>query len=550
MTAETGQGRGLEFRLNADGSRLQAVYTPDGPVVPIDFAWLKHALDIQRTVTGLYIFETVSAELKKLYNAATSPFTIDIGERRDGTFAISMAPDLMSATLTISPPYGGKPVTATQVLEALSEKRIVSGILTGEIATVMSSGREVRDLVIATGRLPVNGEHAQLVSLIPEAREREPVADDQDIVDYRNFSDIVSVREMTPLMRRIPPTVGTPGEDILGTPLRAEDGQDIQFAPDLQGVTFDPQDNDLLLAAVAGMPVLVANGVIVEPVLKVKNVDLSTGNLHFDGSVEVTGDVREGMELVVAGEITIGGVVEAANIECGGDITIKGGIIGHGEIRNQKGELGLEHAFVVTGGSLSVLFVENACVEAAGDILVKELAMQSELTAGGEITIGEEGSRKGHLIGGICRAARKVRAIVVGSRVGVQTRIEVGVDPAASEKLDEVSIQLLSREKDLQETEKDLVYCRDNPGRVDADRLRELKETFSSLQEELTELAQQKKRLLKKLEPDAEACFEVERDVYYGVVVRIGDRQCQVDDDQFGGAFRRIENEVVFLPRT
>ena len=157
MTAETGQGRGLEFRLNADGSRLQAVYTPDGPVVPIDFAWLKHALDIQRTVTGLYIFETVSAELKKLYNAATSPFTIDIGERRDGTFAISMAPDLMSATLTISPPYGGKPVTATQVLEALSEKRIVSGILTGEIATVMSSGREVRDLVIATGRLPVNG---------------------------------------------------------------------------------------------------------------------------------------------------------------------------------------------------------------------------------------------------------------------------------------------------------------------------------------------------------------------------------------------------------
>jgi len=550
MTAESEQGRGLDFRLSADGSRLQAVYTPDGPVVPVDFAWLKHALDIQRTVTGLYIFETVSAELKKLYNAATGPFTIDIGERRDGAVTISMAPDLMSATLAISPPYGGKPVTASQVHDALREKRIVSGILADEIETAVSAGRELRDVVIATGRLPVNGEHAQLVSLIPEAREREPVADDQDIVDYRNFSDIVSVREMTPLMRRIPPTSGIPGEDILGTPLHAEDGQDLQFAPDLQGVAFDPQDNDMLLASVAGMPVLVANGVIVEPVIKVKNVDLSTGNLHFDGSVEVAGDVREGMELVVAGEITIGGVVEAANIECGGDITIKGGIIGHGEIRTQNGELGPEHAYVVTGGSLSVLFVENACVEATGDILVRELSMQSELTAGGEISIGEEGSRKGHLIGGVCRAARKVRAIVVGSRAGVQTRIEVGVDPMASEKLDEVNGLLLSREKDLQEVEKDLAYCRENPGRVDADRSRELKESLSSLQEELTELAQQKKRLLKRLEPDAEACVEVERDIYYGVVVRIGDRQSQLDDDQFGGTFRRIENEVVFLPCT
>ena len=544
------QGSGLKFQLSADGNRLQAIYTPDGPVVPVGFAWLKVTLDAQRAATGLFIYENASAELKRLYNAATGPFTLDIGERRNGAFSVNMAQDLMSATLNISPPYGGKPATVDDILNHLREKGITFGILTPVIREAIVANREKIDLEIAVGRKPVPGEPGQLLSLIPEAKERVPVADDQDVVDYREISDLVSVKAGTPLMRRIPPTKGEAGEDIMGVAIPAEDGQDRQFAPDLTGVLPDPNDSDLLVAAIAGMPVLVANGVIVEPLIKVKNVDLSTGNLHFEGAVEVSGDVKAGMEVNVAGNLTVGGVIEAARVNCGGDILVKGGVICHKEHDGKEGESAAERTYVKARGSMSVLFAENACLVANDDIMIRELSMQSDLTAGGRIIIGEEGSKKGHLIGGVCRAGSMVKAVVVGSRAGVQTRIEVGVDPTASERLDSVSRHLQAKEKELEEVDKDLAYCRDNPDRVEPERCQHLKAIHDKLQAELAELTGNKKRLQKTLEPSADSCVEVEREIYYGVVVKIGDRQCQLDDDQSGGSFRRIVDAVFFFPRS
>src|SRR5512138_3635467 len=130
MGEENVQGRGLRFHLSDDTNRLQVDYEPDGPVVAVDFAWLKHALDAQRAATGYFIFEHASADLKKRYNEATGPFTLDIGEKRDGSFSISLSPDRMSASMTLSPAYGGTPVSLQSVLDSLSSMHIVSGLLT------------------------------------------------------------------------------------------------------------------------------------------------------------------------------------------------------------------------------------------------------------------------------------------------------------------------------------------------------------------------------------------------------------------------------------
>ena len=112
------------------------------------------------------------------------------------------------------------------------------------------------------------------------------------------------------------------GEPVPGIP-----GNDVRFAAALSGAELSPDDSDLLIAAIGGQPVIVSNGAIVEPTIKMKNVDLSTGNLAFEGTIVISGDIAAGMEVKASGDIIVGGMVEAAMLEAKGNVEVKGGII-------------------------------------------------------------------------------------------------------------------------------------------------------------------------------------------------------------------------------
>ena len=66
---------------------------------------------------------------------------------------------------------------------------------------------------------------------------------------------------------------------------------------------------------------------IVDDVLLVQDVDLKVGNLRYEGSVYVLGDIRNNMSLECAGDIVVNGFVEAARIHCEGDLIVRHGII-------------------------------------------------------------------------------------------------------------------------------------------------------------------------------------------------------------------------------
>ncbi|WP_243370482.1 FapA family protein [Geotalea sp. SG265] len=468
-----------------------------------------------------------------------------VGEARDGTLTLSIDPDLMSAHVTITPPHGGAPVTKDQVLQALSQAGVVAGILLDDIENAVEEG-EATSRLIAAGRPPQPGEDSQFVSLIPEMKERCPLADTEGNVDYRNTGGIVSVNEGDPLLRRMPPTKGIAGENLLGAILPAVDGVDVPFATNLSGTAPAPDDSELLLAALSGLPVLVDRGVIVEPVLNVKTVDLSTGNLHFNGTVDISGDVKEGMEVTATGDILIRGVVEAANVEAGGNIEIKGGIIGQKEVRNDRGELNPDICRIGAQGSISAQFAEHALIKAGQDVVIREVAMKSDITAGNAIIVGEKGMRKGHIIGGICRAATLVHAIVVGSPANVATRIQVGVDPAVSEKMATVKQQLLDKEKRLEEVEKTLAYIHENPSQVDPGVAALKKKVHGLLQTEIGELNRQKKRLQKRLELINNARVEVENTIYFGAQIMVGDKTLIIEDDLDSKTFTRSEEGIVY----
>ncbi len=201
-------------------------------------------------------------------------------------------------------------------------------------------------------------------------------------------------------------------------------------------------------------------------------------------------------------------------------------------------------AVVQANGSVRALFVENARISAGGDIVVQELAMKSDLRAGNRITVGEPGSRKGHIIGGICRAGTEIDAIVAGSRAGVSTRMEVGADPAVQEKLASVMHTLRYREKDLEESSKSLAYVRENPSRIKPEVLKLKEKFFLQGQIEIRELTRQRERLQKRMLRVENAKIKVEREAYSGVLIRIGEKMLVLDEDMENVTFSLGEDGI------
>jgi len=537
-------GTGLTLQLSPDDRVLSALYTPASSRRSVDPEQLHRAIEAQG-YAELFISEDAVAELARRCGAAPIGFTLRIGERRDATLALHVSDDLMSASVTINPSYGGRRISGEEVLEALAGHGVVSGIRYREIEAAVEAGQASK-LIVAQGIPPLPGEDTQFISLVPEMASQAPQLLDDGIADYRNLGDIVSVSLGDPLLRRCPPTRGIPGRDLAGRELPTSDGCEIPFADNLSGVACDLHDCDLLVAAISGLPVLAPRGVTVEPVLKLKRVDLSTGNLHFKGSLEIAGDVCEGMEVTATQSISVGGVVEAATLRAGVDIEVKGGVIGHGRLAAGQAQPRPKKAVLEAGGAVTVQFAENAAISAGAAITVQQLAMQSELTSGASITVGEPGGRRGHIIGGVSRAATLVHAVVIGSHAGVPTVIEVGVDPSLNRKLETVQDALAEKARLMEELAKTLNYLKENPASMEPG-LAQLKErVYAKYRGEMAELTGEKKRLQKRMEINAKARVEVEKEAYLGAQIRIGGSTLQIEEDLTGPTFRLTEEGICY----
>jgi hypothetical protein len=160
--------------------------------------------------------------------------------------------------------------------------------------------------------------------------------------------------------------------------------------------------------------------------------------------------------------------------------------------------------------------------------------------------VGEPGSGKGRIIGGVCHATTRIDAGVAGSRAGVSTRLEVGADPIIHEKLSSVIHLLAVKEKEREETDKSLAYLRENPQRLDPNMIKEKEKIFHSLLAEIQELTGQKRRLQKRMERVENAAIRVEREVYSGVRIRIGEVTLLLEEDTVNATFRMGEDGIVY----
>lgn len=528
-------GEGLNLALSEDGRKLLASYTPSANMAAIDSEWIKQKISTEG-FEHLFLHEDALSSLIKLYSAASEAFTLEIGEVRDASVSVDIAADRMSATLTVTPPYGGASITREQITQALEEHQVKSGILEDAIDKIIAAG-EAKNQLITQGREAVDGEDGYLQCLVDTAKERRPRLDEHGIANYRDLGGIVTVHPGERLMQKFPPTPGEPGENVLGQEIPPKPGMEAMFASKLSGATPDPSDVSFLIAEIIGQPVIVDHGVEVEPTITIEAVDISTGNVDFEGTVNVTEDVQAGMHIRATGDIHIGGTVEAAILEAGGNVVIEGGIIGHGDIHHSddgKSAIGK----VKCGASFSARFVENAIIEAGDSIQVADFVMQSNLTAVNQILVGAPGGTgKGHIIGGRAEATLLVQTAMLGSQAGIKTLVAVGTNPNLHEQVKLIGKTFETKVKELDEIIKLLTFLDKHPEKATLEIRAKAEGTRVALLEATQQLMKDKYDLEQQLKLTVNARIVVGKTVFGGTQVEIGNKVLKMNTEHEGGTF-------------
>jgi hypothetical protein len=531
----------LTFRLDED-NKLLAVFEPEVYKVALDEAAVREML-AQQKLSDLFLDEKALSRLVQMYNNTNAGFVLEIGERRDGEFTINVAKDKMSAWLTLTPAYGGAPVTFEQIRQSLKEKGIVSGLITSaEIEAVLKEGHAT-DYLIAEGMPPVPGQDAQFQSLVPEIQERRPQINEHGIADYRNLGNLILVKQGDPLMRRTLPTEGKKGKNILGQILTPKPSQNTPFASELKGATFDPDDSDLLISAIIGQPLLIPNGVMVSPTITVPQVGISSGNLSFDGTINILGDVMEGMKVYALNDIFVGGTVEAAEIEAGGNITIKGGAIGNSDTTSPTTSIGGK---ISCKGSVSVRFAKYFNIEAGTSIVIEEYSMNNQLTAMNQILVGKPGGKKGLIIGGVTRAMMLVQAASVGSDAGIKTYIQAGLNPHTQKQLNAIEREIEANEKNQDDIKKIIAFIENNPEKDKNGLLDKARRTLDKLASEIVQHQAIRESFLAEISFAEYAKIVVDQAICNGVEVRIGDQIWKAKEERGKTVFRLIDQKISF----
>lgn len=533
----------LTFKLNDEG-KLLAEFEAREDKPSLDEAAIKEAL-AKQGFSRLYLHENSLSRLVTQYCEANENFVLEIGERRDGRCIVDIDTDRMAARLTLIPPCGGAPVNLAQVQQALQEKGVVYGIMTNVIEAALKAG-DVMDRVIAKGLLPEPGIDAQFQSLLPDMRERKPQEDEHGNVDYRELGQMIVVKRGSPLMRRTPATAGKSGQDVTGQTLSPKVGKDVQFSSRLQGAQIDPGDNNLLVASITGQPKLAPNGVTVDPTISVKVVDISTGNVSFDGAIIIKGDVKEGMKVHASGDVFVGGTVEAAEIEAGGDIVVKGGVIGHSEHTADPSEAPIFNARVVSKGSISTRYAENVYMEAGMDINIEEYSMHNHLVSLNQIVVGKPGGKKGRIIGGSTCATALVRAAKIGSNAGFITKIRVGFNPLLHAKLDKLKRMIEANEKELEGIKKVFTFISAHPEKNKNDLLDKAINTKEKFENDNAQLRADLANLHAEMTLAEQVQVIVDDTVYSGVEIQIGNHFWRNNLDRGKGAFQLVESEIIY----
>lgn len=545
----------ISVKLDPAKGEVVASFTPTENAEPITVDTI-HNIMAEKHYDKFAINKEAIDTFVENCQKATEPIKALIALRKDGEFTLTMSEDKMQLALTLVPPKGGHP-KAVEVIKAIQQMGVKHGLKHDELREAIRKG-ECENQLVAEGTWPVLGNPVEFRNYLEELEQKLSEVDEDAFIKYSDLGHLLLVKPGDKLMRRIPPVPGKDGVDLMGNMVPTRPLVNANFNASCSGTKFDENDPDLLLAAISGQPKLISNGVKVNNVIEIENIDLSTGNVDFEGTIHIAGDVKSGMKLHATGDIFINGMIEAAEVIAGGDISVKGGIIGSAETQSNntpQTEVNLnpnvKAAIVSQHGSVQAMFAQNMSISARKAILITGNCTQCDMRAGEEIIVGKEKSLKnGQIIGGMAQAMKLVKAVSIGSHSAGATKLILGDDPTWGDKVYEKEKEISAKTDEFEMKVKLLNHLRQEkkkkPESVkDAD--------IAKTDAERAELIDHLKVLnmeLQKLKEDHIALEDVRvqvlSELYEGTEIRIGRYKLLTTSDMGKGVARLQGDRIAF----
>jgi len=339
--------------------------------------------------------------------------------------SIRTSEDGMKAVFRFYPgTTGGTTVTKEEIMGDMRANGITADLDIQAVNEFLSNKKYCTSYVFVHGTPPVEGTDGEIRYLFNTDPSAKPTVLEDGSVDFFHLNTVSAVGAGQVVAELIPALPGTPGMNIFGESLNPRSVNEVHFnhGPNLHV----SEDGLQLISDIDGHVDLVDSRIFVSGVLEVDNVDPSTGNIeNYEGNLLIKGNVLTGFRVQATGDIEIRGVVEGAYVEAGGQITVV------------RGVNGMERGVLKAGKNVVVKYIENASVE-AGENVTTECIINSTVTAGSGIYVD---GKKGFISGGKVRAMKEIEAKIIGSDMGGDTTLEVGVNPADKERMAELNQQ-------------------------------------------------------------------------------------------------------------
>ncbi len=335
---------------------------------------------------------------------------------------VDISGDYYSAMLTVASEFEIDRISKNVILEQLEKKGIIYGVDMKKIDFICSQCRPVENIVISKGIPHINGVDGRIEYKVELPNDVKPRVLDDGTVDFKEMNSFVFVKKGQVLAERIPPTEGEEGRTVTGKIIKPKSGKKANFGIGKNVILSE--DGSKLISSVDGSISMEGHKInIIEVLELMSDVGVKTGNITFKGKVIVHGNVLTGYSIHCDGDLEIKGVVEAAQIRADGDITISNGIQGHDE------------ANITCGGSLVSKFINNCNVKVDGNIEADSI-MHSNIICDGIVKVH---GKKGMIVGGSVQAKEEVHVHTLGSSMGTNTRVIIGMDSDMLEKSEKFS---------------------------------------------------------------------------------------------------------------
>lgn len=455
---------------------------------------------------------------------------------------IHVSSDEMSGLLTIGSKRRDFPSLA-EIKTALINAGIKHGLNESLLERVCKTQDAVSEMIIAEGDPPFDGNAGELIWHVDIAQRDRPKINVDGKADFKQLNQFKTVQAGDEILSLSPGKPGKNGQTVTGKQIDPSHEVEPLTIPAGKNTRIS-EDGLILYADIDGVATIKNGDVVIDNVFHIYgDVDFSTGNVKYDGTVMIDGDVRSSFRVEATDSIYIHGSVEAA------DIYSK-----NGSVVIQNGVLGRDRARILAGDDLQCGFMQDATASVKNNVIIKHYAINSNITSGGKIKVADN---EGLIRGGKTVAEKGIEILEAGSDRNILTEMVLSRSDIGEEqsKLWHIKINLAEEYQNLDSLKKRLEFLQlleKRLGSISATRQKELSKLIgeiSKAEQKVEEIRLEMEKLTQESEKQSPEQAVLIRDrLHPKVTVTIGHKKYFSTSIKGGVSIYRKGDELLVEP--